>query len=99
MGGLIARWALAQSHPNNPPFPPLKLLVRDAVEMDSPNGGFSIFNFAACGTDIFHLCIEGQQMQPNSSFIKDLAAQNPQGAAGTQWTLMGSDCGNTCANQ
>ena len=99
MGGLIARWALTQSHANNPPFPPAKLLVRDAVELDSPNAGFTLSNRQACGT-ASHLCVEGQEMAPGSSFISDLAkfAQDPQGADGTEWTTMGSNCKLVCSS-
>ena len=113
MGGLIARRAMAcTANPgytpclrkdNSNPFPLHSLLVRDAVDMDTPNGGFDNWGYwrkIVCGGIKPHDCIEGLEMFPGSPFISDLAqyAQNPQGTQGTKWTLLGSDCGNNCVD-
>jgi pimeloyl-ACP methyl ester carboxylesterase len=81
MGGLIVRFALAKQ--SNGDWPALDL--EDVVTLGSPHGGV---NFAAwTGT------LQGRQMEPGSFLIGWLTehAANPQGVAGTEWTVMGSD--------
>jgi len=107
MGGLIARWAIACStNTSQPPlcsspsnsnaFPNVKLLVPNAVDFDTPNGGLSKLTSVILCT-----CYEQQEMYKKSVFMQSLTmwAKNPQGASGTNWTTMGSyiaEAGGTC---
>jgi pimeloyl-ACP methyl ester carboxylesterase len=80
MGGLIVRFALAKQSKGD--WPALDL--EDVVTLGSPHGGV---NFAA-----WNGTLQGRQMEPDSFLTGWLAehAGNPQGVAGTEWTVMGS---------
>jgi pimeloyl-ACP methyl ester carboxylesterase len=84
MGGLIIRYAVAQSQRNHSEFPPY-LYVEDVATLGSPH----------TGTDWARGCWWADQcgqMVPGSSFMNWLGsyAQNPQESGGTDWTTMGS---------
>jgi hypothetical protein len=84
MGGLILRYAIAQTQLRHPDFPP-SLAVEDVVTLGTPH----------TGTDWARGCFWSDQcgqMVPGSSFLAWLAsnAQNPQGSGGTDWTTVGS---------
>lgn len=83
MGGLITRYALAQTQRRHPDFPPY-LHVEDSVTLGTPHAGTGWANW--CWTT------QCSQMRPGSSFIKWLSsyAPNPQGSGGTDWTAVGS---------
>lgn len=80
MGGLIVRFALARQSVGAWPA----LDVEDVVTLGSPHGGV---NFAS-----WNGTVQGDQMEPDSFLIGWLGdhAANPQGIAGTEWTVMGS---------
>jgi hypothetical protein len=85
MGGLIIRYAIAQSQRNHADFPPY-LYVEDVVTLGTPHTGtgwaYGCWWSDQCG-----------QMVPGSSFMNWLAsyASNPQESGGTDWTTVGSD--------
>lgn len=83
MGGLITRYALAQTQRRHPDFPPY-LYVEDSVTLGTPHAGTGWANW--CWTT------QCSQMRPGSSFINWLTsnAPNPQGSGGTDWTAVGS---------
>lgn len=91
MGGLIIRYALAQTQRGEAGFPP-RLLVDDVVTMGTPHGGARWYaigcRYDQCG-----------QMQAGSDFLVWLEnnAWNPQGAGGTDWSTFGSDDDNAVA--
>jgi hypothetical protein len=85
MGGLILRYAIAQSARNHSSFPPY-LYVEDVATLGTPH----------TGTDWAHGCWWADQcgqMTPGSSFMNWLAsyAPNPQESGGTDWTTVGSN--------
>jgi hypothetical protein len=91
MGGLIARYAIAEVAASNPAFPP-RLLVGNAVTFGTPHGGARIAGTGLC--KVFELGLaECSEMQAGSAFLVDLEKDgwNPQGDGGTDWTVMGSD--------
>jgi triacylglycerol esterase/lipase EstA (alpha/beta hydrolase family) len=73
--GLVVRSALAQQP---------KLMVEDVVALGAPNGGSAALT-AACGSRA--VCAE---LAPGSDTVKGLA-RNPQGAGGTDWSVIGSE--------
>lgn len=84
MGGLVARYALAQVSRKHADFPPY-LYVEDVLTMGTPHGGSGLASWCwttQCG-----------DMAPNSSFLNWLTSYgpNPQVSGGTDWTAMGSD--------
>ncbi|HEX7168280.1 MAG TPA: hypothetical protein VF230_14975, partial [Acidimicrobiales bacterium] len=83
MGGLIARYALAQVARRHADFPPY-LYVEDAVTLGTPHSGTGWASW--CWTT------QCEQMRPGSSFVNWLGtnAPNPQGSGGTDWTAVGS---------
>lgn len=91
MGGLIIRYAVAQTQLGHSSFPP-RLLVEDAVTVATPHGG------ARAGV---WLCPYTQcdQMRAGSSFLVGLesSAWEPDGEGGTDWSSMGSDSDNYVA--
>jgi hypothetical protein len=91
MGGLIARYALAEVASANPAFPP-RLLVSNVVTLGTPHGGARTGARALCRPVRLGLrqCIE---MEAGSQFLTSLEENgwNPQGTGGTDWTVMGSD--------
>ena len=83
MGGLVARYAVAQVQRGNPEFPP-SLLVEDVVTLGTPHNGSGLASWCwttQCG-----------DMSPGSSFLNWLRSYgwNPQGSGGTDWTNVGS---------
>jgi hypothetical protein len=85
MGGLISRYAINAVQRHFPGFPS-KLLVEDIVTLGTPHSGSPIA--ALCGW------LECEEMFDHSAtslltYLKDYA-QNPQGAGGTQWSVIGS---------
>jgi pimeloyl-ACP methyl ester carboxylesterase len=84
MGGLIIRYALAQTQRHHPDFPRY-LLVEDVVTMGTPHGGARWF--AVCGL------LQCSQMRAGSDFLVWLErnAWEPDGRGGTDWSTFGSD--------
>lgn len=84
MGGLIVRYAMWQTAAGNVNFPP-RLLVEDIVTMGTPHDGTNNANFCLLDTQC-------QEMKPDSTFMNNLRnyARNPQGAGGTDWTVIGA---------
>ena len=91
MGGLIARYAVAQTQRSHPDFPP-RLLVEDIVTLGTPHGGARWYSIG-CRYD------QCGQMRAGSGFLVWLEqnAWNPQGAGGTDWSTFGSDDDNAVA--
>jgi hypothetical protein len=85
MGGLILRYALAQTARGHRDFP-AAIMVKDAVTMGTPHLGSGAALFCAYATQC-------DEMRNGSEFMDWLAryAQNPQGLYGTNWTLISSE--------
>jgi len=85
MGGLITRYALAQTERGHPDFPPY-LRVEDAVTLGTPHGGARWYSIG-CAYD------QCDQMRAGSSLLRWLEsnAWEPDGLGGTDWSTMGSD--------
>lgn len=83
MGGLITRYALAQTALHNADFPPY-LYVEDSVTLGTPHAGTGWADW--CWTT------QCEEMRPGSAHVNWLAANapNPQGSGGTDWTAIGS---------
>jgi triacylglycerol esterase/lipase EstA (alpha/beta hydrolase family) len=84
MGGLIIRYAIAQTELNHPDFPP-NVRVEDVVTMGTPHGGFR--------WPCLFCPLQGDQMSMGSDFLVWLEnnAWEPDGYGGTQWSTFGSD--------
>ncbi len=84
MGGVIIRYAIAQTQRAAAGFPP-PILVEDVVTLGTPHTGSGW----ALGCPWADQC---GQLVPGSSFMNWLSsyAQNPQASGGTDWTTMGS---------
>jgi pimeloyl-ACP methyl ester carboxylesterase len=85
MGGLIARAALTGVNKGDPAFPPY-LYVEDVVTLSTPHRGAPAGAFckvAPCPRQV-------KEMRKNSSFLRWLE-DTPEGATGTDWTLIGFD--------
>lgn len=84
MGGLIIRYALAQTARDHERFPPY-LLVEDAVTLGTPHDGTQ----ASIGCLWLRQCA---QMAPGSGFMDWLRkrAKNPQGRGRTDWSVFSS---------
>lgn len=86
MGGLITRYAIAQSERGDPDFPK-QLCVRAVVTMGTPHAGANYAEWCdgPCGTQI-------KEMDPGSSFIQWIEQSPPAAATagGVRWVLMGS---------
>jgi hypothetical protein len=82
MGGLIIRYALAQSRAGHPSFPTLR--VPEALTLGTPHSGTGMATI--CG---WRQC---NQMSPGSKLQSWLAnhAKHPDGQYGTDWTTMGA---------
>jgi Putative serine esterase (DUF676) len=84
-GGLVIRYALAQTQRNHPDFPRY-LLVEDVVTMGTPHGGarWPVF---VCGR------LQCGQMRAGSDFLVWLERRGwePDGRGGTDWSTFGSD--------
>lgn len=83
MGGLILRYALYRAAVGDRDFPPL-LMVKDAITFGTPHQGSGLAR--ACTN------IQCREMRPGSGLLAELEqhGQNPQGYAGTDWTLIGA---------
>lgn len=89
MGGIIMRYGINAVQRGFSAFPS-RLLIDDVVTLGSPHKGVDNARFVqGCTTQ----CTE---LDSSSSLIKYLgsAARNPQGAAGTRWTAIGSHSDN-----
>jgi hypothetical protein len=87
MGGLIARGAVYGSSIGEAGFS-APILVEDAVTLGTPHDGSAIATF----------CLWGQcaTMKPGAADITWVNTDgNPQGAEGTEWTVVGSDADTT----
>ena len=91
MGGLIARYAIAQTQRNHPDFPP-RLLVEDVVTLGTPHGGARWYSWGCPFTQC-------DQMVAGSDFLVWLEnnAWEPDGEGGTDWSTFGSDDDNAVA--
>jgi hypothetical protein len=90
MGGLIIRYAIAQTELNHPEFPPY-LRIEDVVTLGTPHGGIR--------PPCLFCPLQGDQMSPGSDFLVWLEnnAWEPDGLGGTQWSTQGSDDDNLVA--
>jgi triacylglycerol esterase/lipase EstA (alpha/beta hydrolase family) len=98
MGGLMIRYAIAQTEHHEPGFPPY-LLVEDVVTLGTPHGGARLAGLCR-GPLVPGMCTpQAREMRAGSAFLKWLEenAWAPQGIGGTDWTTMGSDDDNTVA--
>jgi hypothetical protein len=88
MGGLVIRAALAGTQSGEAGFPPY-LHVEDVTTLATPHAGIGVaFGCNLVGTQ------QCKDMAPGSDFFNWLSASggsNPQGASGTDWTLIGFD--------
>jgi hypothetical protein len=91
MGGLIIRYALAQTERGHDRFPPY-LRVEDVVTMGTPHGGARFF---AIGCPL----TQCQQMRAGSDFLVWLETKGwePDGRAGTDWSTFGATDDNLVA--
>jgi hypothetical protein len=84
MAGVMIRYALAQVERGHASFPP-RLLVEDVVTLGAPHDGVK---------PIIETCPTRQcrQMEPDSAFLNWLRrnAWEPDGAGGTDWTVIGA---------
>jgi len=85
MGGLIIRAALTGVQKRESGFPPY-LFVEDVATLSTPHRGV-LAGYACSVTGAPQQC---QDMKANSSFMTWLY-DNPQGASGTDWTVIGFD--------
>jgi hypothetical protein len=87
MGGLIARWGMAASGGSLPTV----RYTQDIFTAGTPHEGLA--QILPCG------CVQAQEMFTTDPFIQALqtSGQNPQGTAGTTWTMIGSYCDGTTA--
>jgi pimeloyl-ACP methyl ester carboxylesterase len=93
MGGLIARYALAQVARGNSEFPS-RLLVDDVITAGTPHAG------ARALAELCFWNLECQQMDRGSEFMTWLAdnAMRPKPIDRTDWTLIGSEDDNVVAS-
>lgn len=92
MGGLLIRYALTMVELKDPNWPPA-LNVDDAVTLATPHGGVK---GAYCS-----VTVQRDNMCSHKSTMKWMKAhaQNPQGMAGTDWTLIVSDEDNAMSEK
>ena len=94
MGGIIARYALAEVEEGSTDFPP-RLCVEDVVTVGTPHAGADNWARTICSAVWYsHQC---KQLAPTHWFITETlkANLNPQGSGGTEWTAIGSTGDNT----
>jgi len=98
MGGLITRYAMAQTAHNDPDFPP-NLLVDDIVTLGTPHNGPRALSSLGCAI-IFTSPLQCDQMDGGSDFQQflDDHAANPKPIQRTDWTTLGSDDDNHVAS-
>jgi hypothetical protein len=97
MGGLITRYAMAQSAHDTAGFPP-NLLVDDIVTLGTPHNGPSAL--AGFGCALAGSPLQCEQMDGGSAFqqwLDDHAAQ-PNPIPRTDWTTVGADGDNTVSS-
>jgi pimeloyl-ACP methyl ester carboxylesterase len=89
MGGLIARYAIAQSERGAEGFPP-RIRVRNVVTLATPHGGSA---YAGLCSGFVMQC---RQMAYDSEFLRWLRqrAPHPDGEGGTDWSTVGSEDDN-----
>ena len=95
-GGLMIRNAIYQvmNHKAPPYFPPT-LAVSAVVTLEAPQGGITFAGAIAWFCYLKIPCIaQIAMLDPAGYFISEMthAAQNPQAAGGTAWTMVGSQC-------
>jgi triacylglycerol esterase/lipase EstA (alpha/beta hydrolase family) len=98
MGGLITRYAMAQSAHDMPGFPS-NLLVDDIVTLGTPHNGPRALSSFGCAT-VLGSPLQCDQMDGGSAFqqwLDDHAAQ-PNPIPRTDWTTVGSDDDNHVAS-
>ena len=87
MGGLVVRDAIAESG-HVSPFPPALLMVDRVVTVATPHGGLNDQYLA--NANLFAPSTEVNDMAVGSAFMNLMDAnQDPQGAGGTFWGLIG----------
>ncbi|HEX8054965.1 MAG TPA: hypothetical protein VF517_18425 [Thermoleophilaceae bacterium] len=94
MGGLLIRYAIAQTRNHDPDFPP-SLRIEDVVTMGTPHGGVrNSWLTIGCGTFAYQC----REMSAGSDFLKWLEDDdrnsngwNPQSSVPTDWSTFGSD--------
>lgn len=98
MGGLIARYAVAQAAHDHPDFPP-NLLVDDIVTLGTPHNGPRALSSFGCAVIVFSP-LQCDQMNGGSDFQSwlDDHAANPKPIQRTDWTTIGSDDDNHVAS-
>lgn len=84
MGGLIARYAIAQVQRGHPDFPPT-LRVEDVVTLGTPHGGSGWGDWCGWADQCDQIANDDYLM----GWLR-ANASNPQGTGGTDWTAMGS---------
>jgi pimeloyl-ACP methyl ester carboxylesterase len=84
MGGLIARYAIAQVQRAHPDFPP-SLRVEDVVTLGTPHGGSGWGDWCPWSDQCDQIGGDDYLM----GWLRTNAS-NPQGTGGTDWTAMGS---------
>ena len=91
MGGLIIRYALAQTERGHPKFPPY-LEVEDVATLGTPHGGARWYAW-------FCQWRECDEMQMGSDFLNWLEQNGwePDGWGGSDWSTFGSDDDNYVA--
>ena len=98
MGGLVVRDAIAESGRTSP-FPPALLKVDRVVTVATPHGGLDGQYLANAQT--FNGSTEVNDMAVGSAFMNLMNAnQDPQGAGGTFWGLIGGSqsCNSAISN-
>ena len=94
MGGLIIRYAIAQTKNRHPDFPP-SLKIEDVVTMGTPHGGVRTSWLTLGCSGYAHQC---RQMTAGSGLLNWLEdtdrnnnGWNPQSSVATDWSTYGSD--------
>ncbi|GHO85755.1 alpha/beta hydrolase [Dictyobacter formicarum] len=94
MGGLIIRHTMELAEQHMPWMPTTIGTVTDAITFNTPHNG--VFGASlACAN-----CTQGQEMNWNSGFMRDLSAhaQHPNSGGNTDWTVVGSHCDTLVGN-
>jgi pimeloyl-ACP methyl ester carboxylesterase len=84
MGGMIARYAIAQTQLHHADFPPY-LYVEDVVTLGTPHGGSGWGDWCPWSDECDEIGGDNYLL----SWLRTNAS-NPQGSGGTDWTTMGS---------
>ena len=89
MGGVIIRRTMELVQEHKTAWMPSTIgAVTDAITFDAPHNGVFGASLACVN------CVQGQQLNWNSSFMRDLGAnaQHPNSGTSTDWTVVGSHC-------